>query len=310
MAFFKFRKNADDPVSAPAQPQSIESLRQRAKYRLVGATVLVLIGVIGLPLLFDKQPRPIAVDTPIEIPDKNKVLPLQIPGSPSPVAATASATAAPAVALATSAPANAVPDQPVSPVAAASAVAKDADKKVALAVVDKASDATKSVEKVEAKEVEAKEVKAAKPAVSQASAAASKATDASRAQSLLEGKEPDVKASVKAPAKTPTTTPVLPAKTSAVSATVASAATSAATLASAGAERYVVQVGAFAENTRAREVRLKVESAGLKTYAQVAETKDGRRIRVRVGPFATKAEAEKAAEKIKKLQLPAALLTL
>jgi DedD protein len=57
-------------------------------------------------------------------------------------------------------------------------------------------------------------------------------------------------------------------------------------------------------------VRLKVEHGGLKTYTQVAETKDGRRIRVRVGPFATKAEAEKAAEKIKKLSLPAALLTL
>jgi DedD protein len=305
MAFFKFRKNADDPVSAPAQPQSIESLRQRAKYRLVGATVLVLIGVIGLPLLFDKQPRPIAVDTPIEIPDKNKVLPLQIPASPAPVPATGSASAMPAVALAASAPDNAVPDKPVSPVAASSAVAKESDKKVALAPGDKASDATKSVEKVDAKEA-----KAAKPAVSQASAAASKATDANRAQSLLEGKEPDVKASAKAPAKTPTTTPVVPAKTPAVSASVPAAATSAAKPAAAGAERYVVQVGAFAENTRAREVRLKVESVGLKTYAQVAETKDGRRIRVRVGPFATKAEAEKAAEKIKKLQLPAALLTL
>jgi DedD protein len=42
----------------------------------------------------------------------------------------------------------------------------------------------------------------------------------------------------------------------------------------------------------------------------VAETKDGKRIRVRVGPFATKAEAEKAAGKIKTLDLPAAILTL
>jgi DedD protein len=78
----------------------------------------------------------------------------------------------------------------------------------------------------------------------------------------------------------------------------------------AGANRFVVQVGAFADATRAREVRLKVEQAGLKTYTHVAETKDGKRTRVRVGPFATKAEAEKAAEKIKKLNLPAALLTL
>ena len=72
----------------------------------------------------------------------------------------------------------------------------------------------------------------------------------------------------------------------------------------------VVQVGAFADADKAREVRQKLEKAGLKTYTQVAETKDGKRIRVRVGPFATKAEADKAASKIKTLDLPAAILTL
>ena len=81
--------------------------------------------------------------------------------------------------------------------------------------------------------------------------------------------------------------------------------------ASAVAEgRMVVQVGAFADADKAREVRLKLEKAGLKTYTQVAETKDGKRIRVRVGPFATKAEADKAASKIKTLDLPVSILTL
>ena len=72
----------------------------------------------------------------------------------------------------------------------------------------------------------------------------------------------------------------------------------------------MVQVGAFSDNVRAHEVRVKLERAGIKTYAQNADTKDGRRIRVRVGPFTNKAEADKVAEKIKKLNLPAALLTL
>jgi DedD protein len=84
----------------------------------------------------------------------------------------------------------------------------------------------------------------------------------------------------------------------------------AATPAASGAERLVVQVGAFADADKAQEVRLKLEKAGLKTYTQVAETKDGKRIRVRVGPFASKAEADKAASKIKTLDLPAAILTL
>ncbi len=81
----------------------------------------------------------------------------------------------------------------------------------------------------------------------------------------------------------------------------------------AGAEaegRMVVQVGAFADVDKAREVRAKLERAGLKTYAQVADTKDGKRTRVRVGPFASRADAEKAAAKIKSLDLPAAILTL
>ncbi len=74
--------------------------------------------------------------------------------------------------------------------------------------------------------------------------------------------------------------------------------------------RFVVQVGAFSDGAKARETRLRVEKAGLKTYTQVVETKDGKRIRVRVGPFASKAEADKAASRIKGLDLPAAILSL
>ena len=65
-----------------------------------------------------------------------------------------------------------------------------------------------------------------------------------------------------------------------------------------------------ADAARAQEVRIKVERAGLKTYTHVADTKEGRRTRVRVGPFATKAEADRVAEKIRRLELPAAILTL
>ena len=72
----------------------------------------------------------------------------------------------------------------------------------------------------------------------------------------------------------------------------------------------MVQVGAFADVARAREARLKLERAGLKTYTHVAETAEGKRIRVRVGPYATKAEADKAAARVKALGLPAAILTL
>ena len=53
-----------------------------------------------------------------------------------------------------------------------------------------------------------------------------------------------------------------------------------------------------------------LERAGLKTYTQVVDTKDGKRTRVRVGPYANRAEADKAAGRIKGMGLPASVLTL
>ncbi|HEY9223603.1 MAG TPA: SPOR domain-containing protein, partial [Variovorax sp.] len=90
MAFFKFRsrgqptnESRNTPVSA-APAESVEAMRRRARHRLLGAAVLVLVGVIGFPLLFDTQPRPVAVDIPIEIPDRNKVAPLPAPVAQAP----------------------------------------------------------------------------------------------------------------------------------------------------------------------------------------------------------------------------------
>jgi DedD protein len=87
-------------------------------------------------------------------------------------------------------------------------------------------------------------------------------------------------------------------------------AAAAAASAPASEARYVVQVGAFADAAKAQDMRQKVERSGLKTYTHVAETKEGKRTRVRVGPFATRSEADKAAARIKGLDLPAAVLTL
>ena len=74
-------------------------------------------------------------------------------------------------------------------------------------------------------------------------------------------------------------------------------------------KRYVVQAGSFSDEAKVRETRSKLEKAGLKTYTQVVEAKDGKRTRVRLGPFATKAEAEQAAEKAKSLQVQALVLS-
>ncbi len=271
MAFFKFRKPVDDSAANARQPESIEAMRRRARHRLVGAAVLVLAGVIGFPQLFDTRPRPVAVDIPIEIPDRNKVKPLAPPRTES-QASTGAVTPAPSTAAAgpVSLPEPAaapVPGKPESKIATAPALIETKPEPKPPAKPEAKPETRpeppaepKAVAKVESKSEPRPE---AKPATSDAGA---------RARALLEGKPP---------------------------AEVA-----------AGEGRFVVQVGAFADPDKARETRLRVERAGLKTYTHVAETKDGKRTRVRVGPFASRAEADQAAAKIKGLDLPAAILTL
>jgi DedD protein len=92
LSFFK-RSAANQPASASA-PESVEQARARARHRLIGAAVLVVIGVIGFPLLFETQPRPIPVDLPIEIPKKDGAPPLAVPAT-KPQQATAPVEAPP-----------------------------------------------------------------------------------------------------------------------------------------------------------------------------------------------------------------------
>jgi DedD protein len=234
MAFFKFRMpgraTASQAAAAAenAAAESAEVLRQRARHRLLGAAVLVVLAVIGFPFLFDTQPRTVSVDIAVEIPDKNKSRSSANPVEPAQTTA-ASPTPLP-------------PEQGLS--------AKEE------VVAPTPANATKPVP-----------VAPAVPAASPAPPTKAEATKA----------EPD---------KPPTAE------------------------AKDGAARFVVQVGAYADVDKAREVRRKLEKAGLKTYTHVAETKEGKRTRVRLGPFATREEADKAADKAKQLEFTPAVLTL
>jgi len=76
------------------------------------------------------------------------------------------------------------------------------------------------------------------------------------------------------------------------------------------ASRVVVQVGAYTDPEKLRQARARLEQMGFKTYTQVVEAQGERRTRVRVGPFANRAEADKAAARIKAAGLQAAILTL
>ena len=248
LSFFNRKTDAASRAAGPGEPaEGLQQARTRARQRLIGAVVLVVIGVIGFPLVFETQPRPIPVDIPIEIPRKEGAAPLVMPSAraSAPVVATAPAAsvAAPRDDVITETRAEAGRDVVAAPVPVP-----------ASAPVAERPTPAKATPKAPA------EPAAKKPTP----------TDSARAKALLEGE-------AAAPSET---------------------------------GRFVVQVGAFAEVTAARETRQKVEKLGLKTYTQVAQTASGSRIRVRVGPFASREEADKALAKARAAGITAVVLTL
>jgi DedD protein len=264
LSFLK-RKDSPAPASAVDEASAVQAARTRARRRLIGAAVLVGIGIVGFPLLFETRPRPIPVDIPIEIPSREqapalKLPPPKIPGAAPPRATGAVVSEAPAetpAEAAKAAPATvpapaSAPAAPAAPVPAASAPAPRPERSAS--------------------------APAAASAARPVAAPVEPNRDAQRAQALLEGKP--------------------------VPAAAASTASGPKTA------RYVVQAGAYTDAAALREARQKVEKLGLKTYTQVIESEAGSRTRVRVGPFETRDEAEKAAARIKGSGLAVSILTL
>jgi DedD protein len=269
----------DKPRLEPAD--AVQQARTRARQRLIGAVVLLAIGIMGFPLVFETQPRPIPVDVPIEIPRRDALPPLTMPparpttGRLQPQGSDESAAASPANATPTS-------PRPAPTTRASASASRAADPIVTESSADAGRDVTTPPRAVPAERTASRTVaraasvpEPARRAASVAVAAAASAprassSDGERARALLEGRP----------------------------------------VASADEQRFVVQVGAFADAEAAREARKNVEKLGLKTYTQVAQTASGNRIRVRVGPFASRGEAEAALARAKAAGLTAVLLTL
>lgn len=259
MLSFLKRKDSPAPAHGVDETTSVQAARTRARRRLIGAAVLVGVGIIGFPLLFETQPRPIPVDIPIVIPSRDNAPPLALPPARSTPAPLAQAPD-PVVAEPEPAAEPAAAEPMVSaPVAAAPVVAEPVANAPAAAAPVTAAPPVR-------------------PAPVANAPAPDTRSDAQRAQALLDGKP------------------------------VAAAAAPAAPQAKPG--RFVVQAGAYTDAATLREARQKVEKLGLKTYTQVVQAEGGARTRVRVGPFETRDEAEKAAARIKGSGLAASILSL
>ncbi len=273
LSFLKGQEPSGAERAGAAVVDPVQAARARARRRLVGAAVLLGVGVIGFPLLFETQPRPIAVDIPIDIPRKENAPSLPLP--PPRVASAGAAT--PRVSSGVISERAPEPKRDAAPAAA-----------------------TKSVE--------SPAPTPPSPGVAKAPPAPA-ADDGRRASALLEGRpvEPRSPATSVATARTGSGKSSEPVVSSGKAGAAASAAEDKA---DATAGRFVVQVAAYAEASAARDMRQRVEKLGLKSYTQVIEIDGAKRIRVRVGPFPARDEAEKAAATLKAAGLPAAVFTL
>ena len=165
--------------SQAAPPQSIEAVRRRARHRLIGAAVLVLLGVVGFPLLFDTQPRPIPVDIPIVIPAKNATPSLVVPKAAAKPLGSDAQPAEPAKAA------------PVERVAATDSLSarEEVVEPGAAKLAEPARKDTAPVPRPDAEpKPEPKVVAKAEPIAKPVAPATKPAADADRARALLEGK--------------------------------------------------------------------------------------------------------------------------
>lgn len=268
LSLFSRSKSDRDAATETDTGDSVARARTRARQRLLGAVVLVGIGIVGFPILFETQPRPIPVDVPIEIPPREGVAPLKLPSERGP-------QAAPAAAGSTAGRGKSEPMITESAAEAGRPVANNAgtaaEPKLAEQPGQKpAQEPRSTADAAAAAKADSKATD--KTGDRTDDQAAAQAAEAARARALLDGK--------------PTSKEAAPAG------------------------RYIVQIGAFADPALARATRLKVERLGLTTYTHVAKTADGDRTRVRVGPVASRDEAEKIAARIKAAGLPTAILTL
>ena len=269
--------------------------KKRARRRLVGAIALVLAAVVALPMLLDSEPKPLATDIAIHIPDKDKAPPLPVPSEQvaptasvdsdeeiiEPVPSPPAGTRTPPVAVAAAPVASEVPPmrmlEPAKPVETvkpkteakpkAEPEAKPVTKPEPVKTERKLEPEKKPVKVAESKEAEShpKAEHVAKPA---------RPDDAARAIAILEDKPADKPEPKTVKAEGP-------------------------------APRFVVQVAALASQEKVTELQSRLRAAGVASFTQ----KSGELIRVRVGPF-SKEEAEKVRAKLGGIGLSGTMVPL
>jgi len=241
--------------------QIVDEMKRKARRRLVGAVVLALAAVIVLPLLLEREPRPLGDDVSVQIPpvDEGKFinrLTCKAPEKALPKAESKAITAAPAASEPKPEPrAGAAPAATEPPSASAAAVPPSSPPPVA---------------------------RSEPPAAT----AAPKAEPVVKAPPMEPGTE----------AKPGTVADAKSAPTMSMQAEAPAAAPSSAVL---NADGFVVQLAAFADDKGANALANKLKKNGYAAYVQAVETSRGTLWRVRVGGYATRQQADAARAALK-----------
>ncbi|TXI74747.1 MAG: hypothetical protein E6Q42_11000 [Dechloromonas sp.] len=236
-------------------------LKKRARRRLVGAVFFASVVAIVLPLIMDNEPPRQVQDVEIRIPGQDEK-------AFAPKFATAPVERPePAPAPVASAPVRTevTAEAPAKPTARVISVDGE---KAPTSVPDKpVKAAERPVEKVADKPAEkAVDKPAEKPAAKQEKPVekpVAKSDDAKRAAAILAGG--DNKPAAKA-----------------------------------GGE-YLVLIGAFSNEANVSNLKSKLGEQGIKTFSEALETPQGKKTRVRAGPFPSREAAEKALEKMQRI---------
>ncbi|MGJ7914029.1 SPOR domain-containing protein [Massilia sp. LXY-6] len=279
--------------------------KKRARRRLVGAIALALAAAVGLPMLLDSQPKPLAGDIAIQIPSKDKAAPLPVPADPSSVPAAQASTGGKAVAAEDSvdkgeevmqappvakAPALVAAAKPQSPPDLPKPERKPEPPKAKAEPRPEPKPEHKPEPKAEHKEaVKPEHKEAAKPEHKEAAKPEHKAE---KAETRLVDKPAKPKTEDK-PAK-----PHDDVRALAILEGKAAEKAEKEKQAESGSQKFVLQVAALSSLEKAAELQARLRGAGISSHTEKA----GELIKVKVGPL-NKDEADKVRAKLGRIGL-------
>ncbi|MBK6337318.1 MAG: SPOR domain-containing protein [Betaproteobacteria bacterium] len=282
----------------PDTPElAVDQLKRKARRRLVGAVVLALAAAVVLPLLLEKEPKPLGEDVSVRIPSIDDTrLVSKLPGKE----ADAPSAAVKAAPVTPSAPVDATPATASAPAKAGPSAGAAVEPKSAPAAPTPAAP-RKSLAEAEQRLLAptGKPVPAPETTPKTVSAATTAGTPAAVPPSTAKAETPAAAPPPPAKAEPPAAAAVPPPAKATTPPAAAPAAPAAATPATPAREGFVVQLAAFADDKGANALAGKLKKSGYAAYVEPVQTSRGTLWRVRVGGYAARADADAARAKLK-----------